>query len=289
MKVLVLGADGMLGHQVARRLAPLSEVVAVVRTPPSTATTATLEGCRIVAGFDARDPDDPSELLGRERPDVVVNAIGFVKQRMGSSAIEIIELNALLPHRLASLCAVMSTRLIHISTDCVFAGDRGNYTETDRPDPVDLYGWTKLIGEVTADGCLTLRTSIIGLELARASGLVEWFLSQPGPCPGWTRARWNGLTTHELAGVIAMVLSEHPALSGLWHVGAEPVTKHDLLASFAALTDRPPPLPDDSVVIDRTLNHGRLDEALGYRAPEWETMLAQLACEVRQRRERRVV
>jgi dTDP-4-dehydrorhamnose reductase len=284
MKVFVLGGGGMLGHQVARRLSQSCEVVATIRKPASPTLIAALEGCRVISGVDFRIPDAPRRLLLDEQPQVVINTAGIVKQRVGvADPVETIELNSLFPHRLAAICRLAGARLIHISTDCVFSGNRGNYREADNPDPLDLYGRTKLLGEVTSDGCLTIRTSIIGLELAHYSGLIEWFLRQPKTVLGYRRARWNGLTTMELARVID-TLVKRSDLGGLWHVSAEPISKYQLLSDLAAHLKLPTAVvPDDTVVIDRSLNSERFRNTLPYTPPAWEQMLQELASAVRDR------
>src|SRR6185295_3880004 len=139
------------------------------------------------------------------------NAVGIVKQRPESEeAIASIEVNSLLPHRLAVGCRSLGAQLVHLSTDCVFSGTRGSYSESDLPDPVDTYGRSKLVGEATAEGAITLRTSMIGQGLSRKSGLIDWFLSQRGPIQGYRNAIFSGLTTSELARVIRMVIEKHP-------------------------------------------------------------------------------
>jgi dTDP-4-dehydrorhamnose reductase len=283
MKLLVLGADGMLGHQVARKLSKSHEVVATLRKPAASGVIAALEGCRIISGLDVRVPDASEDLLLREKPQVVVNAVGIVKQRLPADSVESIEVNSLFPHRLAATCRLVDARLIHISTDCVFSGNRGNYHEADNPDPLDLYGRTKLLGEVTGDGCLTIRTSIIGLELAHYSGLVEWFLRQRGFVLGYRRARWNGMTTLELARVID-TLVKGSELDGLWHISTEPISKYQLLADLASVLKlQTTVVPDDTVVIDRSLNSERFRTRLPYSPPSWEQMLQELACAVHDR------
>jgi dTDP-4-dehydrorhamnose reductase len=171
-----------------------------------------------------------------------------------------------------------------VSTDCVFSGNKGDYTEADNPDPVDLYGRSKLLGELSEPGSLTIRTSIIGLELANYSGLIEWFLRQSGPVPGYRKARWSGLTSIELARVIERLVTGYRELNGVWHVSGQTITKYDLLASLAAmLGHHVAVVPDDTVVIDRSLNSERFKSAVGYDPPSTEAMLSELASAVRER------
>jgi dTDP-4-dehydrorhamnose reductase len=281
----------MLGHQVVRQLASAYEVVTTVRKPAAARTAIALEGSRIISGFDVRVPHAVSSLLLAEKPQVVVNAVGIVKQRDAAvDALESIEVNSLFPHHLANACHLVEAHLIHISTDCVFSGEKGSYTEADNPDPIDLYGRSKLLGEVSAPGCLTIRTSMIGLELANYSSLVEWFLRQDGEVHGYTRSIWSGLTTAELARVIHRLVERHRDLDGVWHVSGQPISKYRLLAEFAALLGRPSTvLPDDSVIVDRSLNSDRFRAAVAYDPPGWDQMLRELATAVLDRENRAVV
>src|SRR5207253_2340396 len=142
-----------------------------------------------------------------------------------------LSINSLFPHRLARLCHAAKARLIHVSTDCVFSGRKGNYTEADQPDAEDLYGRSKLLGEVQGPGCLTLRTSIIGRELDTRQGLVEWFLSNQGrKVKGYRRAIFSGLTTDALSELIGRIILNHPDLEGLWHVASAPINKFELIS-----------------------------------------------------------
>jgi dTDP-4-dehydrorhamnose reductase len=248
---------------------------------------------RVFCGIDARCQDDVAELLDRLRPDAVVNAIGLVKQRPeGQTALPAVEVNTVFPHRLARLCRLADIRLVHVSTDCVFSGRRGRYTEDDEPDPVDVYGMSKLLGEVRDAPALTLRTSIIGLEPAgRASGLVEWFLAQCRPgtgqgrsqVSGYRRAIYTGFTTMEFARLVDRVLTKHAELTGLWHVATpEQISKHDLLVRLADRLRRDgrqvaEVAAVDGPACDRSLLADRFAEATGYTAPGWDAMLDELA------------
>ena len=291
MKVLVLGGDGMLGHQVARALSNTSDVIATVRTSPTPQAVAALVGSRIIANLDVRVPGAITGLLVAEQPQVVINTVGIVKQRAAATdPIESITVNSLFPHHLATACRRAGARLIHISTDCVFSGSRGDYVESDNPDPVDLYGRTKLLGEVADLGCLTIRTSIIGLELSHYNSLIEWFLRQRGNISGFTRAMWSGVTTAELSRVIGMIIKRHPELHGVWHVSGPMISKHDLLVRIATLLgSEVTVVPDDSVVVDRSLNSHRFRAEVNYEPPSWQMMLSELATEAREREGYRAV
>lgn len=281
MRVLVLGANGMLGHRLVRVLAPDFEVWAAVRTPfPSKVLGVPSE--RMVAGLDAVSASSAADLVSKVRPDAVVNCVGIVKQRAeASAAIPSIEVNALFPHRLREICAEARARLIHLSTDCVFRGDRGGYTEADVPDAADLYGRSKQLGEISAEGCLTMRTSIIGWQIAQSTGLLEWFASRRGQrVDGYRRVRFSGLSTTALSETIAHVLKEGPALWGLRHVSAEPIDKCSLLQRLDAYIGWGTTIePVDEPVLDRTLDSSLFRAEAGWQPPSWDEMLERLAAE----------
>ena len=292
MRILILGGDGMLGHRLLMHLQDRHETKVTLRRERAAYERYglfTLENS--YWGVEAKDTERLLEVVADFRPEAVVNAVGIVKQRgAAKEAIPSLEINALLPHRLALLCRAADARLVHLSTDCVFSGRKGNYTEDDVPDAEDLYGRTKLLGEVTDAGCITLRTSIIGLELSRRTGLIEWFLAQRGEIRGFTKAIYTGLTTAEMSHVIERVLVEHLHLSGVWQVASEPISKYDLLVRFSEVLGRDDVsiVPDDTVRIDRSLLPVAFEKATGYSTPGWNEMLKELSAEVRQRQGEKV-
>ena len=235
---------------------------------------------RLVIGVDVENHDSLARAFAATRPDVVVNCVGLVKQLADANdPLQAVPINTLLPHRLASLCQIAGARLVHISTDCVFSGKQGNYLESDFPDAYDLYGRSKLLGEVDYPHAITLRTSIIGHELSGQRSLVGWFLAQQKTVKGFTKAIFSGLPTVELARVVRDVVLGRPDLHGLYHVAAQPINKFDLLSLVAAAYGKEIEIsPDDSLVIDRSLNADRFREATGYVAPGWST-LVQRMCE----------
>ena len=277
-RVLVLGATGMLGHEACRVLDEHYEVHATAR---DTERARRLGVTAELHGFDAERPEEIEPLLDRVRPAVLLNCIGIVKQ-LEAAALPIpsIEINSLLPHRLAASCAASAVRLIHVSTDCVFSGrlePPGSYTELDVPDPVDLYGRSKLLGELSGDEGLTLRTSIIGWELERATGLLEWLASQAGrPIRGFANAWFSGLTTRALSALIAELIAGHPELTGLYHVSAAPISKLDLVSRLNDALGLDCELePVDEPRINRALDSTRFREATGLSIPSWQAMLAE--------------
>jgi dTDP-4-dehydrorhamnose reductase len=278
MRVLILGAGGMLGHKVWEVFRDRFDCRAAMR---KRLPLPLFDDERVIDGFDATNFDAVARLIAAMKPDVVVNCIGVVKQLAAAhDPIASITLNALFPHIVARACAEAGARMIHVSTDCVFAGTRGHYSEDDVPDAADLYGRSKLLGEVT-DGALTIRTSLIGRELRTSSGLVEWFLSnRGGSVRGFTNAIFSGVTTAELARILAGVIEQYPDMRGLYHVAAAPISKYDLLMMLNAATGAVVMIaPDDGFVIDRSLDATRFQAATGFQPPEWPEMIAALAAE----------
>jgi dTDP-4-dehydrorhamnose reductase len=233
-----------------------------------------------VASVDVTQFASVERAFETERPDVVVNAIGIVKQLPEATIpSRSIEINSLLPHRLDDLCRQVGARLIHLSTDCVFSGHKGNYREIDLPDATDLYGRSKLLGEVVdSPVALTLRTSMVGRELGTRHGLVEWFLSQAGgKVQGYARVLFSGLTTTALSEVIGDLIESRPNLTGLWHVSSDPISKYELLLSLnRAFGTRTQVDRDLNLQSDRSLDSSRFWSATGLVQPHWETMIEQI-------------
>lgn len=284
MRILILGGDGMLGHQLLRHLSGRHDVRVTLRRPLVTYTQYGLyTPNNSYASIDLMTPDAIVDVLAAFRPEVVVNVAGIVKQRAeAQDVLTAMQVNAVLPHRLAGLCSLVGARFITLSTDCVFSGRKGSYSELDKPDPEDLYGRTKLLGEVDRPHCLTLRTSIIGREFARKSSLIEWFLASKGSVQGYTKAIFSGFTTYELSRLIEMILLRYPQLSGLWHVASEPISKYELLRSLENELQRGVQVvPDDSVQCDRSLDSTRFWKCTGYVPPTWAEMIAEMAAKIR--------
>lgn len=229
----------------------------------------------VEVGVDVEDQSSLTALFAKVKPDVVVNCVGLVKQLMqAEDPLATLHINAMLPHRLVRLCSLGRSRLIHISTDCVFSGAKGMYVESDAVDARDLYGISKYLGEVDAPDAITLRTSIIGHELGAPHGLVGWFIGQHGKVRGFTRAIFSGLPTVELARVIRDVVMPQPDLRGLYHVSATPISKFDLLGLIAQKYGKVIEIePDDSLVIDRSLDSSRFRRAANYTAPNWTELV----------------
>ena len=283
MKVLILGGDGMLGHELFFQLRQRHETRVTLRQSLAAYSGYGLfERENAFDGIDVRVAGSVERVLRDYKPQAVVNAVGIVKQRPESEeALISIEVNSLLPHRLALACKNIGAQLVHLSTDCVFSGKRGAYRETDVPDPLDVYGRSKLLGEVAGDGAITLRTSMIGRGLTRKEGLIDWFLAQRAPIQGYRNAIFSGLTTRELGRVISTVIEKHPKAAGLYHVSAQPISKFDLLTKFRArLGSGPEIVPVDEPRIDRSLDSTRFRNAFGYAPPSWDQMLDELAHDI---------
>lgn len=271
----------MLGHQLWRQLHLRHEVWVTLRQPLEKYRPYGLfESARTLTGIDVARDDALTEVFRTVRPEAVINCVGIIKQlREASDPLVSLAINSLLPHRLNRLCASSGARLIHISTDCVFSGRKGSYTEQDASDAEDLYGRSKFLGEVWRAPGLTLRTSIIGRELETKAGLIDWFLSQRGQTiKGYRRAIYSGFTTLELTRIIELVLTRHPNLHGLWQVSAETINKYELLKIAQDAFGWPGEiLPDDTLVCDRSLDSTRFRTATGYNPPTWPSMLDELA------------
>lgn len=279
MKILILGASGMLGSTIFRTLSSSSEFAVWGTTRYSATLRYFPEHLRprTLTDIDALDVDALSKVLDNVRPGVVINCIGLIKQRADADdPLIALPVNALLPHRLARLCALAGARLIHVSTDCVFSGRKGGYLESDVSDAEDLYGKSKYIGELhDLPHAITLRTSIIGHELNSAHALIDWFLAQQGAIKGYSRAVFSGLPTVELARIMKDFVLPHPELNGLYHVAAEPIAKLDLLRLVAAQYGKVIEIrPDDRLVIDRSLNGSCFSTATGYAPPSWPELVS---------------
>ncbi|MBY3128749.1 dTDP-4-dehydrorhamnose reductase family protein [Rhizobium laguerreae] len=280
MKVLVLGVSGMLGNAMFRKLSQSRSLEVY-----GTARSASVKGFfahelneRIVCGIDIENQDSLARILGEIKPQAVINCVGLVKQLADANdPLVALPINAILPHRLARLCNLGDARLIHISTDCVFSGARGNYREGDAPDAKDLYGRSKLLGEVDYPHAVTLRTSIIGHELSSAHSLVGWFLAQNERVKGYARAIFSGLPTVELAELIRDVVLPRDDLRGVYHVASAPISKLELLRLVAKTYGKQITIEEDQdFVIDRSLNAERFQEVTGYTAPSWSTLVKKM-------------
>jgi dTDP-4-dehydrorhamnose reductase len=277
MKVLILGGSGMLGHKLWQLFGSHFNTYVTLRRDFGAYQIYNLfDPNHSLDQVSAENFASVVRAIDAVRPEVVVNCIGIVKQsEAAKDSLTSIEINALFPHRLARLCQSKGIRLIHISTDCVFSGRKGNYSEDDLSDAEDLYGRTKFLGEVSSKGCLTIRTSMIGRELETSQGLIEWFLSQDGKAVGgYTRGIFSGFTTNALAEIIANIIDKQAELYGIWHVASAPISKFDLLSLVKQVYGLNIKIePNKSVVCDRSLNADRFRQATAFVAPTWPDMI----------------
>jgi dTDP-4-dehydrorhamnose reductase len=283
MNILILGATGMLGHKMFQTLRErFPDTCAALRGAVGEAPYARVDLFRygnVVERVNLEDLDALSILLRQLEPHVIVNCAGIVKQRPAAQAtIPSVAINAFLPHHLAALCAQWGGRLIHFSTDCVFSGRQGNYSEDAPSDAEDLYGKTKYLGEVMIENALTLRTSMIGRELAHFHSLLEWFLKQNhGRVNGFTQAIYSGVTTNYLAEVVSHLIQDFPTLSGLYQVTGQTISKYDLLCLLREAYNLDIEIvPDESFRCDRSMKGDKFRRATGITAPPWPELVAQL-------------
>lgn len=267
----------MLGSTLLRYLSSQSavEVYGTTRSFHSIRNLPEALQAHVSLNVDVENTDHPLKVFAEVRPDVVLNCVGIVKQLSeANDALTAIPINSLLPHRLAKLCAASGARLIHFSTDCVFCGSKGLYAECDTPDAVDLYGRSKLLGEVDYGNAITLRTSLIGHELTGNRSLLSWFLSQSGRVKGFRRAIFSGLPTVEIARVVHEHVLPNPDLCGLYHLSVDPISKFDLLRLVADVYGKSIEIiPDDELVIDRSLDSSRLHAATGFLVKPWPELV----------------
>jgi len=282
-RILILGGDGMLGHQLFKHFRAAHDVRVTLRQELNAyAQFGLFSSDNAYPGVDVRHDAPLLEVLADFRPEAVINAVGIVKQRGAAhESIPSIEINALLPHRLALMCKAIGARLVHISTDCVFSGDNGGYRDDDPSDAQDLYGKSKYLGEVSDSHAITLRTSIIGPELSRKTGLLEWFLAQHGSVKGFTRAIFSGFTTMELARIIENVLLKFPDASGVYNVSSDAISKYDLLMLIKRKMDLPIEVAADGAFqCERSLDSNRFRSEFDYTPPTWEAMVDELVQEL---------
>ena len=278
MRVCILGSGGMLGHMLVRVLSETHDVYGTSKQEWSTTSSLAkfLSKEKLIAGVDAKDITTISDFFRERQFDVVINCIGIVKQRgHRTSDDEMIEINSHFPHKLLSICDASGARLIHISTDCVFSGNKGNYVVTDNPDPIDIYGSSKLAGEIVDDHNLTIRTSHVGRELTNFTSFFEWILNNRGKkVAGYSNAIYSGLTTFSLSVVINSLLTTSSRVSGLVHVASNPISKFQLITELNNRLGLGIDIEiDESVVLNRSLRSSVQITQLGIEIPSWDQML----------------
>lgn len=281
MKILIIGGGGMLGHKLVQTLNDRCDVWTTIRGDfHNYEKYKIFERRRTIFDLDVSD----TKLLEREvekiKPDVIINAVGVIKQIKDSNdVIKTLNVNSIFPHKLADIAEKYDSRLICISTDCVFNGEKGNYTEEEPPDAYDLYGKSKNLGEVVGENCLTLRTSIIGRELQTSNSLVEWFLSNKDKkVRGFANAIFSGFPTIFLAEILYDLIVNFKKLSGLYHVSSEPINKFDLLKLIKEAYNIDIEIERfEDFKIDRSLNSTKFRKETGFNPPDWKKLLEMMA------------
>ena len=270
MKILVLGANGMLGHVLFKYLSQYHFVYGSVRH--RTKEFRKYIGNQLNTIYSNIEIENIELLIDEIRPDVVINCIGIIKQKNQN---DIYKVNAEFPHQLKITTTERQIRLIHISTDCVFDGKKGNYNENGIPFPIDPYGASKELGELRCGQCLTIRTSIIGPELNSKYGLFEWFLNQ-NKCKGFKKAIFSGLTTLELSKIINTII-EYKKLTGLYHVAGDSINKFDLLNIIKNVYGLNTEIETDELFeINRSLDASEFNNIIGYKPPSWQSMIQEM-------------
>ena len=281
LNILIFGLTGMLGHTVAKYLSadPSLKVGGTVRGNGRGLDRNLTASCEIIAAIDIQNQDSVKNAIANFKPNVVINAVGIIKQLPSARMpLDTIPANALFPHQLSLMCEEYGSKLIHFSTDCVFSGKRGNYSELDLPDPHDLYGLTKLLGEVVDENSITIRTSIIGPELGEKKSLLEWFLSQNQEVNGFRNAIFSGFTTLEIAKILKQYIFPNlNKLSGVYHLSSTPITKLSLLEKINQEYKKGLKInPIDDISIDRSLNSEKIKSLIKYIPPTWDQMIHEM-------------
>lgn len=277
MRILVLGASGMLGSQIIKRFNLESHLHVYGCMRNLVFSNFFSESCRLnlVKCGDLSKTESIFSILDLVLPNVVINCAGLTKHKnLADDPDVILPINATMPHEFSAVCSDRGIRFIHISSDCVFSGHRGGYREDDVPDALDLYGRSKIIGEVINGNALTLRTSMIGHELQSSFGLLEWFLNQDTQCTGFSNVIFSGLPTIVIAEIILKYVLPNPNLKGLYHVSADPINKYDLLNLIASVYGKKIQINKNyELKIDRSLNYQKFKSSTGYSPADWLTLI----------------
>ena len=281
MRILIIGGGGMLGHKLVQAWKNRFDVWTTLKSRISEYEKYGIFDADKT--FDLVDVEKIKELetiISNIKPQVIFNAVGIIKQLPSSkNVIKTLTINSIFPHQLTQLSEKYDSRLFNISTDCVFDGKKGNYTEDDLPNADDLYGKSKNLGEVTGRNCLTLRTSIIGRELNTNHSLVEWFLSNRGKkVKGFANAIYSGFPTIVLADIIANLIENFQTLNGLYHISSEPINKFELLKIIKNKYQADIEIERDcDFVIDRSLNSAKFRTETGFVPQSWGKMVEKMA------------
>lgn len=288
MKILIVGGNGMIGHIFLKSWQSRHDVKVTLRRNLEDYQSYDLYSSdNSYTNVNVLNLDLLENLVKEFKPDCIVNCVGLTKQLINEKQpLKPLLINSIFPHQLLSLCAKNNIRLIHLSTDCVYSGKKGFYTEQDTSDAEDVYGRTKFLGEVSEDNSITIRKSTIGLELDSSHGLIEWLLNQKETIKGYTNAIYSGFPSYILSEIVENIILDHKDLKGIWHISSSPISKYDLLKKLVDRLDnfKIDIMPDDKINIDRSLDSSKFKKKTGFKAPSWDFMIDNLAKEINEKR-----
>jgi dTDP-4-dehydrorhamnose reductase len=274
-RIIILGANGLIGSTLYYYLRKMNnlEVFGTIRK------LNVSDNPSLIGKVDFLNTKDSFDVISDIAPSVVINCVGITKHSINYNNIgEVSFINSILPHLLSDFSNIQKFKLIHISSDCVFDGQRGNYSELDLPNSQDLYGKSKFLGEL--DGCngsITIRTSTIGHENYTKYGLLEWFLSQDSSCEGFSKAFFSGLTTLELASILYKHFIFDDSIFGLYNLAGPKINKFDLLKIIAKVYEKDIEIKKNEVFfIDRSLNASKFNDKFGYYVKSWDLMIKEM-------------
>ena len=279
MKLLILGSSGLLGNTLTKYFFEKNnyETFGFLRDTAKLKFFKRKYINRLIIIQDILNINDLSSKIKELKPNVIINCIGQTNKIRGQNLNNLenyININSLFPFRLKAVCDEIQSRLIHFSSDCVFSGEKGFYSERDNPDPTDVYGKSKLLGELDSENIITIRKSVIGHELDSKKGLLEWFLNQEGYVEGYKEAIFSGLTVLELARIIDMYILPNKNIKGIIHLSAEPISKYDLLKIIANQYNKIINIkPNKEIKIDRSLNSQYFKKVTGYKSVPWPSLI----------------
>lgn len=284
MRILVLGVSGLIGHQLFKQLSRNHKTFGTLhKSKQGYGNLKLLAGYNIIENVDVNNFEFLRGIISTVNPDVILNCVGITKRKINTdNMLETLQVNALFPHKLAEWALTTKKRVIHFSTDCVFNGKTGNYTEDSLTTAEDFYGRTKALGEIKYSHTLTIRSSFIGRELFDKTELLEWFLAQDGKIiNGFKKTFYSGVSTIYMSKIVNKIITEYPNLSGLYQLAPEkPISKHELLCiAKKAFNINVEILPDELQIHNPTLNSTKLRKEINLAVPPWEEMMKELAQE----------
>jgi dTDP-4-dehydrorhamnose reductase len=280
MKVIILGSTGMIGSALLFTLSK-NKYLNVCGCSSKNYLPKNLiknKGILLLKGFNLENHSSLENIIEKNQPNVVINCAGIVKQSSQAlDYLKMINLNSIIPHKLNLLSQKYKFKIIQVSTDCVYSGKKGNYDESDIPDPIDIYGKSKSLGELINNNNLTLRCSLVGFEFFSKNGLLEWFLDQKYECKGFKNAIFSGLSTFEFAKVVENIILDHADLKGLFHISSTPISKYEFLKKISLqFSKKINIVPDVNFKINRSLNSSLFSKETGIKISDWDVMIKEL-------------